>query len=404
MAHARRRRRSGANPQRGVALIMVMVITTILAAIAADLQSESQVNLQAAANSRDELQAHFHARSAVELELFVLRLQSQIKGTIGKFLPLPLFELSGFLVSSDTMKGLLDRDPDRGAEDGEKKGSYALNQPFGDFQGSFWIEEVVDENRKINLNLSGFGVGCQNFKHLLIAAVFDDPKYDVLFENMGDSRDPVRNRLEIIANISDWVDSNETVDNLCILTGDTSGGGASEDTRYNRLPYNAQYKPKNGMFDSVAELRMVPGVNDAFMRLFARYFTVWSDNVGISMKTADTWMIQAIIRAIQTTPPQPGDAEKLAKFESERSLMAAMPPPLNQLSLPVFKQLLATAQIPYNEQRLQELDKKKLIRFDDISSVFRITAVGRVNDATSQITLVWRDNRGTGEISYWREE
>ncbi len=404
MARRSRRRRNGHSPQRGVALIMVMVITTLLAAISADLQNEAQVNVRAAANARDELQAQLHARSAIELELFVLRFQSMLKGAIGNFLPIPLFALSGVLVSSDTMKGLLDRDPDRGPEDGRTKGSYALNQPFGDFNGSFWIEEVVDENRKINLNSDGFGVGCQNFKHLLLAAVFDDPKYDVLFENIGDSRDPVRNRLEIIANISDWVDANDTVDTVCMITGDTSNSGPSEDTRFTRQPYNAEYNPKNGMFDSLAELRMVPGVNDAFMRLFSRFFTVWSDNAGISMQTADPWMIRAVIRAIQITPPQPGDAEKLAKFEAERSLMMAMPPPLNKLSLPVFKQLLTTAQIPYDDQRLQQLDQKKLIRFDDISSVYRITAVGRVNDASSKITLVWRDNRALGEISYWREE
>ncbi|MCA9549362.1 MAG: general secretion pathway protein GspK [Myxococcales bacterium] len=402
--HTRRRGRRGASAQRrGVALIMVMVITTVLAAIAADLENETQVNIRAAANARDELQAHFHARSALELELFVLRFQSMIKGVLGNFIPVPLFELSGVLVSSDTMKGLLSEDGPH-HEDEAKKGSYALNQPFGDFQGSFWIEEVVDENRKINLNSEGFGVGCQNFMHLLMAAVFDDPKYDVLFENLGDSRDPIRNRLEVIANITDWVDGNDTVDPVCIITQDTSGSGPSEDTRYNHLPYNANYKPKNGMLDSLAELRLVPGVNDAFMRLFARYFTVWSDTAGISMQTADPWMIQAVIRAIQVGPPQPGDAEKFQKFEQERALMMAMPPPLNKLSMPVFKQLLQSAQIPYDDAKLTQLDQKKFIRFDDISSVYRITAVGRVNDASSKITIVWRDNRAQGEIYYWREE
>lgn len=390
---------------RGVALVMVMVITTVLAAIAADLENETQVNVRAAANARDELQAHFHARSAIELELFVLRFQSMLKGAIGNFIPIPLFELSGVLVSSDTVKGLIDNDrSDDGPSDEAKKGSYAADKPFGDFHGSFWIEEVVDENRKININSDGFGVGCQNFMHLLMAAVFDDPKYDVLFENLGDSRDPVRNRLEIMANITDWVDGNETVDTVCMITGDASVSGPAEDTRYTRLPYNAEYEPKNGMFDSLAELRLVPGVNDAFMRLFSRYFTVWSDSAGISMQTADPWMIRAVIRAIQVGPPQPGDEEKFRKFEAERALMMAMPPPLNKLSLPIFRQLLAAAQIPYDEQRLQQLEQKKFIRFDDVSSVYRITAVGRVNDASSKITLVWRDNRAQGEIYYWREE
>ena len=98
--------------RRGVALIMVMVITVLLAAIAADLENEAQVNLRAAANARDNLQAHFHARSALELELFVLRFQNLISSNplVSNLLPVPLFEMSGFLVSSDTIKGIVNRE------------------------------------------------------------------------------------------------------------------------------------------------------------------------------------------------------------------------------------------------------------------------------------------------------
>lgn len=390
--------------RRGVALIMVLAITTILTMLAADLKNETQVNLQAAANARDQLQAHFHARSALELEFFVLRFQSSIKKTLGKFIPIPLFELSTVLVSSDTVKGLLSEGADDEDDPARADRSFALSQPFGDFQGAFEIEEVVDENRKINLNGSGFGVGCQNFLHRLLAAVFDDPRYDPLFENVGESRDPLRNRIEVIANITDWIDGNETVDPVCIVTGDRSQGGTTEDTRYNHLPYNVSYRPKNGMMNSVEELRMVRGVNSAFMRLFADYFTVWSDTAGISMQTAEPFMIRALIRAIQTGPPRPGDEERLERFEEARALLMAMPPPLNRLSLTSFKQLLDTAQIAYDPQKLTQLEQKKFIRFDDISSVYRITAVGRVNRAESRISVVWRDNRARGEIYYWREE
>jgi hypothetical protein len=393
-----------ARGRRGVALIMVLVITTVMSALAADLGNESQVNVRAAANARDELQAYFHARSAIELELFLLRFQGMIRGTLSNFIPIPLFELSGMLVSSDTMKGVLDRDPERGPSDAPRPDSAGLGQPFGDFHGSFWIEEVVDENRKININSDGFGVGCQNFLHLLLAAVFDDPRYDPIFEGMFDSRDPVRNRLAVIANISDWTDANDSVDPVCMITGDTSVSGPSEDTRYDRLPYNARYRPKNGMFNSLAELRMVPGVNDAFMRVFARYFTVWSDSVGISMTTADDWMVRAVIRAVSPGPVAPGDEERIKRFFEERALLMMMPPPLNKLSLPVFQQLLDKAGIRYDSQRLTQLEQKKLIRFDDVSSVYRITAVGRVNDASSRVTVVWRDNRALGELYYWHEE
>lgn len=402
MRMKKNRARKKRKQKRGVALIMVMVITTVLSAIAADLENGSQVNLRAAANARDELQAHFHARSALELELFVLRFQSMLKQTIGQFLPIPLFELSGFLVSSDTLKGVLDRDATPKDEPDPDR-SFHFDVPFGDFEGSFWIDEVVDESRKLNLQ-GNWGIGCQNFLHLMMAAVFDDPKYDVLFENIGDTRDPIRNRLEIIANITDWMDHDKNVDTVCILTQDQSNSSVSEDTRYNNLPYNANYDPKNGMMSSVEELRMVPGVNDAFMHIFSKYFTVWGDSAGINMQTAEDFMILAVIRAISPGPPLPGDQEKYRKFFQEKALMMAMPPPLNKLSKPVFVQLLAAADIAFDAQKLEQLEQKDFLRFDDESNVYKITAVGRVNDASSKITVVWRSFGTNGEIYYWREE
>jgi hypothetical protein len=191
---------------------------------------------------------------------------------------------------------------------------------------------------------------------------------------------------------------------VCILTQDCSLSSVSEDTRYDRLPYNVTYEPKNGMMGSLAEMRMVPGVNDAFMRIFAKYFTVWSDNVGVNMQTADEWMILAIIRAISTGPVTPADQEKYRKFFLEKSLMMALPPPLNKLSKPSFEQLLQAAEIPYDPQKLETLVQKNYIRFEDISSVYKITAVGRVNDASSKITVVWRGFGTNGELYYWREE
>jgi hypothetical protein len=408
--HRKNRRRRAARPfdiaptarpaprKKGVALIMVLVITTVMSAIAADLANESKVNVRAAANSRDQLQAYFHARSAVELELFMLRFQGQVKGMIEQFVPIPLFELSGFLVSSDTMKGILSREPT--PSDERKKDTFSIDKPFGDFDGSFWIEEVVDENRKINLNDQG--IGCSNLIQSLIGAVIDDPKYDPLFETIGDSRDPIRNRIQLIANITDYIDQNETVDTVCPITGDESTGGTTEDTRYQRLPYGARYKPRNGLMTSLAELRMVPGVNDAFMRLFANYFTVWSDKKGIAMQTADANMLRAVIRAI-SGPQQPGEEEKFRRFMEERSLLLALGPAA-KLTQQVFVQLLQSAQINYDPGRLQRLIAAEALRFEDVSSVYRITAVGRVGDTTSTITVVWRDDRAAGELLYWREE
>jgi general secretion pathway protein K len=382
---------------------MVLVLTTVLGALAADIQNETSVNLQLAANARDQLQAEFHAKSAVELELFFLRFQSQLKSVIGNYVPIPLFELSTFFVSSDTMKGILDRDGKKTPSDEQVKESYASDLPFGDFKGSFWIEEVIDENRKININKPP-ATACQNMVHILLAGLFDGERYDPLFELTGESRDPIRNRIDLIANITDWVDGNNEIDTVCTLTGDNSLSGGPEESRYNNLPYNATYEPKNAQMTSLAELRMVPGVNDAFMQLFGEHLTIWTDDSAVNLNTAGPAMLEAVVRAIVTGGVQPGQREQLRDFMQELQLQKALPPPLNKVSKPVFLQLLQKAGFAVDEARFNQLESAGVIRFDDTSNVYRVTAVGRVGEATSTITVVWRDNRAQGEIRYWREE
>lgn len=381
--------------------MMVLVITVIMGAVSTDLENSAQVNLKAAANARDELQAHFHARSALEIELFLLRFQGQIKQTLGQFIPIPLFELSNMIVSSDTLQTIFLDEDDRDIEfQASSDDPFGISEPFGDFQGSFWIDEVVDENRKINVNSQG--IGCQNFTHLVLGALFDDPKYDVLFENLGESRDPVRNRVNLIANITDWSDGNNTIDPVCMVTGDENNGGA-EEARYRNLPYRASYEPKNGMFNSVAEIRLVPGVNDAFMQLFGPYLTVWgSGSSGIAMRTAQPLMLQAVIRAVMTRPWLPGDEERFQEFMNQKILLTSMPGA--NLSSALMKELLLQAGFPIDEARFDELEKRNVIRFDDVSGVYRITAVGQVNEAVAKLTVVWRENGSTGEIYYWRED
>lgn len=386
----------------GVALVMVLVLTTVLGALAADLQNEASVNVQLARNARDQLQAEFHAKSALELELFLLRFQAILKNALSSFVPVPLFELSGYLVSSDTMKGLLTERKDRPTDD-RVQANWASDQKFGDFEGSFWIEEVVDENRKININRPPT-TQCLNMVHVVLAGLFNDPKYDPLFETLSDSRDPIRNRLELIANITDWVDGNENVDTVCTITGDSSQSSVSEDLRYRNFPYGATYKPKNGQFTSLAELRMVPGVNDVVMRLFAPHLTVWTDDTGINVNTADPIILRAIIRAMQPGGPQPGDDEKFAKFMEELALTRILPPPLNKLDKTRLTQLLEAAQIRVDAGIFNQLESQRLLRFDDASNVYRITAMGRVGETVSTITAVWRDDRAQGEIRYYHQE
>lgn len=71
-----KRRRSA--PRRGIALIMVLTAIAIFSAVVIDFSYSSRIELDLAANARDEVRAYFLARSAVNLTRLVLHFQKQL--------------------------------------------------------------------------------------------------------------------------------------------------------------------------------------------------------------------------------------------------------------------------------------------------------------------------------------
>ena len=70
---ARRDRR-----HRGVALIITVISITLLTVVATEFAYNTRVDLQLAANQRDELRAYYMARSGVGLGRLLLRFQKQV--------------------------------------------------------------------------------------------------------------------------------------------------------------------------------------------------------------------------------------------------------------------------------------------------------------------------------------
>src|SRR5262249_30201697 len=71
---ARRKR----NRQRGVALVAVMLAIAIVLVFANEFGTSTSVDLMAAANYRDQMRAHFLARSAINLSELVIRVQQRL--------------------------------------------------------------------------------------------------------------------------------------------------------------------------------------------------------------------------------------------------------------------------------------------------------------------------------------
>jgi general secretion pathway protein K len=90
--------------ERGVALLLVLVGIAVLSLVANEVRYNSMVELRLATNQRDELRAHFLARSGVALSRLMLRYQKQID-----MLPIPNFGamLQQALGSNPALGGLL---------------------------------------------------------------------------------------------------------------------------------------------------------------------------------------------------------------------------------------------------------------------------------------------------------
>ena len=70
--------RTQARPERGAALLLVLMVVAIVAVLATELAYDTRVSLQLAANARNELQATYQARGAVALSRLVLHFQQRL--------------------------------------------------------------------------------------------------------------------------------------------------------------------------------------------------------------------------------------------------------------------------------------------------------------------------------------
>ena len=81
--HHKRRRN---DRERGAALVSVVVVVAVMAVTTADFAFNTTMDLAAAANARDDLRAHFLARSGINLSRLLFRLQQRIIDPNRKFL------------------------------------------------------------------------------------------------------------------------------------------------------------------------------------------------------------------------------------------------------------------------------------------------------------------------------
>ena len=290
--------------QRGVALIIVAVTLAILGAIVSDFAYNARVDLEAAANARDQLRAEYLARAGIQLSRLLIKVQQSVLDAHRKELgDIQISEFSPYLLRAF------------GGPDDERQGLAGMfgvdvTQMKGMGVGkeaSFDVEMSSDDGR-LNLNCGGgLNDGArQQGMYKILDALFWPPRYNRLFGPLDaeghaiDRDDNTRDdnaRLDVTRALLDWADVDESRFQPVIPGTTPNTSSAGEDYRYDSG--RDAYKARNNFYDSAEEVKLVRGAVDEFWGSFGSMFTVYgSCKVNVTAIIPDNWpLMAAIIRA-----------------------------------------------------------------------------------------------------------
>jgi len=245
--------------ERGIALVTVLIAIAITLVMTNEFGTSTNTDMIAAANYRDEMRAHFLARSAQNLSELVIQVQMQVdkaRQTIG---PVQITDYADMIV----MPFCGDREQVEDALGFSTADVPGLSSDIGTcgFNGPFETED-----NKINLNCANvLGAIAQRTKTALDALLYFQA-YDPIFEE-SDAEGWRRDRATQVTAILDYIDRDTTRGVAA------NQAGASEDYGYESL--KDRYEAKNNYIDTLGEAKLIRGVDDRFWNVFGNAFTVY---------------------------------------------------------------------------------------------------------------------------------
>lgn len=260
-----RKRRS--RSERGVALLMVLIASSLLYVIAEQTREEVEVAYTASAVTRDAVIAHYEAKSGINLARLLLHAEPTIRRAITASMG-PLMVMFGgppgqipVWEQADTLFGAFRKEGGlRSLTENFGVGEQGAKN-LGGLRGAEPIL-VVDEDSKININGAYRGAEVSRREAGRLVGLTANPAYEPLF-SQRDADGQYTDRTTLLREIIDYADADQNAFDIGQLitnnvTGSTAGG--PEDNFYSTL--HPQYPRRNAPFDSVNELRMVRGLGD----------------------------------------------------------------------------------------------------------------------------------------------
>ena len=253
--HAKRSRK------RGIAIVAVMIAIAITLVITNEFGTSTNIDLFAAANYRDQMRAHFLARSAQNIGELIIRVQQRLDNdqhTRGKYQITDYTDLllPPFCGSPDEVRTELGPLADQLKGIGAEVGTCGFDALPGE------DGKIGTDDNKININCANNDQAWQTIKAAIDALMFF-PGYDPVFTD-NDAEGWHRDRQMQAAALIDYVDS----DSIYLRER-----GTTEDYGYDSL--KDRYYPKNNYIDTPDELKLVRGVDDRWWSLFGNAFTAY---------------------------------------------------------------------------------------------------------------------------------
>jgi type II secretory pathway component PulK len=439
----RHRRRGERDRQSGVALLISISMLALLIALCSEFTYETSIHTMQAANARDEVRAHYLARSAVSISRLLIKIQqrfiepimqqaqqmlaSSSGGDLGVSLRLTDYAgtIMGFFGgSSEEVKmlgGLV------GIDTTEAKG---LGLKSGRLDA-----EVSTEDGKIDINC-GSGTSSIRARQITLfqqlTALVYSPRYNSLFAN-ANAEGQFVDRNDLARAIVDWADGD------ILMFSIEPGASSTEDYRYDarKDPYRAH----DNSYDTVEETALVRGMDARMMEAFLPYLTVYASDprqtcrVNLASVKGDcTPLLVGLIRAALMRDPNkpPADLSILddQKVYPLASILCERGTAVGFESLDTIVSVLSNPQasISREDPRFQMMQNMRgititradleRVAFVGPPRVYRIVATGEAGKVKKKITAILdtarqlenpvtmnpQSEKAAGILQYWREE
>lgn len=414
----------------GIALFMVLVALALMSAVVTDFGYNEMVRYKLAAHERDSLKAQALSESGLNVARLLLTIQGAVQPMLTQLasagIPLPAHTIWDLVpLDSDLMKGLTTGElqsmfgmdvsaavaeraeaaaekRQMALEDFESQRAKAGAAPFiapeggfGAFDGNFTV--AIEDEEKKAVSLRGWATEVNPQKRwsyvTRLMALFQPARYDFLFDERDEYGNRV-DRLELIANLYDYIDSNQdATDPRAEQTDWGRQGGGSEDGLYSSY---RGIEPKNAYFDSHQELLRVHGFSDAHMKAFGDQISIYGESK-VNLLSAAPQAIEFLVRLCAADPY---DYQLLSESWMQETLQlwneCKMLGILGgcQLSPQGFVTFLEGRGLLTNTQQCQDN-----ISLESRNFTVRVTAT--VGDAVRTTTLVARVAGATEEFYYY---